>query len=182
MTQELLAKSNCELLFLHTWKVVEAVRQVVDNLPEGVFDLAILRKELELAAAFHDVGKAATGFQQVLYRERRDWGGKRHEVISTAFAAHCPELSEEAQIAILTHHRTLPDDGQIIGNPKGAIPSDQMPDQEILFPEMIAEFDANRALFISFWEQVCEAIGRPDLAVLAPKPLGGFAFNPAWTK
>jgi len=182
MTQELLAKSNCESLFLHTWKVVEAVRQVVDNLPEGVFDLAILRKELELAAAFHDVGKAATGFQQVLYRERRDWGGKRHEVISTAFAAHCPELSEEAQIAILTHHRTLPDDGQIIGNPKGAIPSDQMPDQEILFPEMIAEFDANRALFISFWEQVCEAIGRPDLAVLAPKPLGGFAFNPAWTK
>jgi len=182
MTQELLAKSSGETLFQHTWAVVEAVRQVVDNLPEGINDLDILRKELELAAAIHDVGKAATGFQAVLHRERRDWGGKRHEVISTAFAAHCSELSEEAQIAILTHHRTLPVDGTA-GNEKAAIPSEQMPDEETaVWTEMVNEFDMNRILFTEFWKQVCEKIERPDLISLAPSSLEGFKFHPAWTK
>lgn len=182
MTQELLAKSNCESLFLHTWKVVEAVRQVVDNLPYGIYDLDVLRKELELSAAFHDVGKAATGFQEVLHRERKDWGGKRHEVISTAFAAHSSELSEEAQIAILTHHRTLPVDGTA-GKEKAAIPSEQMPDEETaVWADMTSEFDANRVPFADFWKQVCEKIGRPDLIALATSALAGFKFHPAWAK
>lgn len=182
MTQELLAKSTGETLFEHTWAVVEAIRQVVDNLPDDIYDRDMLRKELELAALFHDVGKAAIGFQQVLQRERRDWGGKRHEVISTAFVAHCSELSEEAQMAVLTHHRTLPVDGTA-GNEKAAIPSEQMPDQETaVWTDMAREFELNRVLFAEFWERVCMKIERPDLISLAPNALMSFNFSPSWAK
>lgn len=182
MTQELLAKSTGETLFEHTWAVVVAVRQVADNLPDGIYDRDMLRKELELAALFHDVGKAATGFQDVLQGTRRDWGGKRHEVISTAFVAHCPELSEEAQIAILTHHRTLPVDGTA-GKEKAAIPSEQMPDQETaVWADMVREFALNQVLFTEFWKHVCTEIKRPDLISLAPNVLTSFNFNPSWAK
>jgi CRISPR-associated endonuclease Cas3-HD len=129
MNDELLAKDSGETLFEHTMAVVNAVRQVVANLPDGVFDQQSLVDELVLCAAFHDVGKAASGFQEVLRGERLRWDGKRHEVLSAAFSAHYSRISEEGHLAILTHHRTLPVDGNA-GREAGAIPSEQMPDSE----------------------------------------------------
>lgn len=182
MSSDLLAKSNGETLFQHTMAVVDAVRLIVDNLPDGIYDKSALLDELVLAAAFHDVGKAATGFQEMLKGTRRTWDGKRHEIISTAFAAQCTELSEEARIAILTHHRTLPVDGTA-GRHAGAIPDDQMPDAETaVWTQMMQEFDSNRTPFAEFWKKVCGAIGRPELAYLNANPLEGFKVNPAWVK
>src|ERR687885_802845 len=97
---ELLAKSTGETLEQHTLAVMDAVRRLVAELPEGVFQTQDLTRTLELCAALHDTGKAATGFQAVLKREQKDWHGRRHEILSTTLAAHCPELDSEARLAI----------------------------------------------------------------------------------
>ncbi len=181
MSDELLAKSTGETLYQHTMEVVQAIRQVVANLPDGVLDQSSLA-DLELCAVFHDVGKAATGFQEVLEGKRKSWDGKRHEVLSTAFASHCTEISDESLLAILTHHRTLPVDGNA-GNPKAAIPDDQMPDEETaVWAQMVREFDANRERFEKFWVEVCTAIGQPDLITLAHDALENLRLDPEWLK
>lgn len=182
MNDPLLAKSTGETLYQHTMEVVNAVKQVVDNLPDGIFDKAVLSKELVLCAVFHDVGKAATGFQEVLLGHQKNWNRRRHEILSTTFASHCEELSDEALLAILTHHRTLPVDGNV-GNEKAAIPSDQMPDEEtMVWEQMVQEFDENRVRFETYWLDVCNAINRPDLIILATRALENFRLNPAWLK
>jgi len=182
MSDELWAKSTGETLYQHTMEVVDAVKQVVANLPDGVFDQSVLLTDLVLCATFHDVGKAAIGFQDVLHGQSKDWHGKRHEVLSTAFAAHCTELPDEALLAILTHHRTLPVDGNA-GNEKAAIPSDQIPDEDTaVWAQMVREFDANRGRFEVFWIDVCNAIGRSYLITLAPIALGNLRLGSAWLK
>lgn len=181
MSGELLAKSTGETLYQHTMEVIDAVRQVVANLPEGVLDPSLL-SDLLLCALFHDVGKAATGFQQVLQGKHKTWDGKRHEILSAAFAAHCVEVSDESLLAILTHHRTLPVDGNS-GNPKAAIPDDQMPDEETeVWRQMVREFDANREPFEKYWGAVCAAFGRPDLSTIANRVLENLRLNSAWLK
>lgn len=65
-----------------------------------------------LAAAFHDLGKAATGFQQMIRGGPR-WG-ERHEVLSIGFLApFAGDLGEEAvgwiSAAVLSHHRDAED-------------------------------------------------------------------------
>jgi CRISPR-associated endonuclease/helicase Cas3 len=182
---ELLAKDKVhgrdgrvETLFEHTQAVIDAVRQVVANLPKGVFDEATVERDLVLCAAFHDVGKAATGFQEVLIGERETWDGKRHEVLSTAFAANCDTISEEMRLAILTHHRTLPDHED-----KGAVPVNQTPDDDDPprpWREMVQEWSANRDAFRVFWLKLCALIGRDDLASLANSALTSLGLRRAW--
>jgi CRISPR-associated endonuclease/helicase Cas3 len=178
---ELWAKDTGETLVQHTLAVVEATRQVIFNLPEGVFDTHELARVLELCAAFHDTGKAATGFQAVLRGTQPDWHGRRHEVLSTAFAAGCQDLPDEGRLAILTHHRTLPTDG--ITGLKSSIPEEQLPGEEGgAWMRMAQEWEANRPAFRTFWQKVCEAINRPDLLHLADKSLQELGLDPAWLK
>jgi len=180
MNDELLAKDSGETLFEHTMAVVNAIRQVVANLPDGVFDQQGIVDELVLCAAFHDVGKAAVGFQEVLRHQRPKWDGKRHEVLSAAFSAHYSGLSEEAHLAILTHHRTLPPDGNA-GREAGAIPSEQMPDPEnVIWFQMVNEWETNRALFQEFWRKVCQAINHPELIELGNRSLEKFGLASPW--
>lgn len=173
----LLAKDNGETLFEHTCYVIQAVKQVIENLPDSVFDKDMLLADLVLCAAFHDVGKAAVGFQDVLNKKRESWEGKRHEVISTVFAANA-KLKDEQLLAILTHHRTLP---IIDGTEKiisGAIPDIQMPDEDTeIWHLMVKEFDENRSIFYDFWVNVCNYIARPDLIFLWDKPLKNLGFS-----
>lgn len=177
---ELLAKDTGHTLFAHTLDVVNAARQVVENLPEGRFSKDDLHHVLDLCAAFHDVGKAATGFQAVLKREQPHWHHRRHEIISTAFAAHCDELSEEARLAILTHHRSLPPSGPN-DNAKGSLDPFQLPGEGgEAWDAMAAEWESNREAFRRFWRAVCEAIERPDLIALENSPLQDLGLNRVW--
>ena len=69
----------------------------------------ILPAELEAAAIFHDLGKAASGFQAMLA------GGNawefRHEVLSAAVYRACFDLNDPKRrysyLALLTHHKNL---------------------------------------------------------------------------
>ncbi len=86
----------------HTDDVVNGTRRLREFWPN-------LPAELETAALFHDMGKAALGFQNMLAGDER-WDF-RHEVLSAAIFAECFELDDpkwrRAYLALLTHHKNL---------------------------------------------------------------------------
>ena len=89
-------------LLEHTDDVVNATRRLRAFWPD-------LPAELEVAAQFHDMGKAARGFQKMLEGgERWDF---RHEVLSAAIFADCFDLQDpkwrRAYLSLLTHHKNL---------------------------------------------------------------------------
>lgn len=93
---------NRQTLLEHTADVVNATRRLRAFWPD-------LPAELEVAAHFHDMGKAASGFQKMLEGgERWDF---RHEVLSAAIFVSCFDLDDpkwrRAYLALLTHHKNL---------------------------------------------------------------------------
>jgi CRISPR-associated endonuclease/helicase Cas3 len=86
----------------HTQDVVNAAKQLRSFWPD-------LPDELEHAALFHDLGKAASGFQDMLS------GGEpwsfRHEVLSAAIFRSCFDIDDtkwrRAYLALLTHHKNF---------------------------------------------------------------------------
>src|SRR5439155_23435592 len=111
MSDVLLAKSTGESLAAHTAWCLKAGKVLLETLPLSDTEKQSLASEVLFGIAVHDVGKAALGFQQLLRGERKDWDGKRHEVLSAAFASRLPGVSPAVLLAILTHHRTIPDNG-----------------------------------------------------------------------
>ena len=96
-----------ESLLQHALNVANNGALICRNLPFA----PNLREELEQTllklGAIHDLGKAATGFQTMV-RGGEKWK-RRHETLSTAVARFInPELDEPALLAILTHHRSIP--------------------------------------------------------------------------
>ncbi len=89
-------------LIEHTDDVENAVKRLREFWPD-------LPVELETAARFHDMGKAASGFQDMLSGGAR-WDF-RHEVLSAAIFATCFDLQDpqwkRAYLALLTHHKNL---------------------------------------------------------------------------
>jgi CRISPR-associated endonuclease/helicase Cas3 len=73
-------------------------------------DAPELFEDAELAALWHDLGKAAVGFQAVLQGRKgalaRSWGHYRHEILSAALIATLPPSPrrEDLLLAVLTHH------------------------------------------------------------------------------
>lgn len=65
---------------------------------------------LDTAARFHDMGKAASGFQAMLQPGGTAWEF-RHEVLSAAIFRECFDiqdpLTRKAYLALLTHHKNL---------------------------------------------------------------------------
>jgi CRISPR-associated endonuclease/helicase Cas3 len=96
-----------EMLLEHSLNVARAAIVICQRLPFPVEEREELARVLSEAGAFHDLGKAATGFQDMLrYQER--WG-HRHETLSTAIARVInPEMDKCALFAVLTHHRSIP--------------------------------------------------------------------------
>ena len=98
------AKSGGErrTLLEHTEDVEDATKRLRRFWPD-------LPPELEVAARFHDMGKAASGFQSMLNGGTR-WEF-RHEVLSAAIFAACFDLQnpkwKRAYLALLTHHKNL---------------------------------------------------------------------------
>ncbi|WP_019632768.1 CRISPR-associated helicase/endonuclease Cas3 [Actinomadura atramentaria] len=91
-------------------------------LSQRVGDIAVLRPvfsasfwtAVKLGILCHDLGKAAAGFQDMIWGRAKSWG-ERHEVVSLGFlAALVPdaELRDWIAVAVATHHRPLHGDGK----------------------------------------------------------------------
>lgn len=98
-----------ESLLQHTLNVARNGAEICRNLPFALGVREELASLLIRLGAFHDLGKAATGFQTMV-RGGESWK-RRHETLSTATAlALTPDLEDSALLAILTHHRSIPDE------------------------------------------------------------------------
>lgn len=110
------AKSKPERSLLHhTLDVVSMARQYANRWPH-LAELASndrLFEDLILAALLHDLGKAASGFQNILNGEVDDsWQGYRHEILSGAITAMLPRSAhrQDVLLAVMTHHMGLNDE------------------------------------------------------------------------
>ncbi len=105
---ELWAKDTGETLLEHTDNVVKVITRLCNSLPFRPIERVRLSSIATSIGVLHDIGKAASGFQNSL-RDKKGWG-HRHEILSTAVASIIlPELPKEALLAIITHHRSIPE-------------------------------------------------------------------------
>lgn len=151
-----------EPLAEHTINDIKAGRRLVANLPFGQAKKKRIGRDLDLCLAFHDLGKAATGFQSSLEKGAPYWG-HRHEILSTAFATFAG-ANDSIVFAVLTHHKTLPSDGVTI---HGCLPFAELPYEEHItyqgWQDMSNQWYDNVDALIGEWRQICEYIGRLDL-------------------
>lgn len=188
MSNVLLAKSGSpdgrrkeESLATHTAWCLKAAKALLAMLPFPEDEKRSLASDVLFAVALHDVGKSAAGFQEVLRGERRDWAGKRHEILSAAFASRLAGASPSVLLAILTHHKTIFDDG--LGERRfGCLPPEQVPWADELTPvwkEMADEWLLNVDRFRYEWGKICKAWGRLDL-MQVELTLGPLALERPW--
>jgi CRISPR-associated endonuclease/helicase Cas3 len=139
-----------------------------------------LKSDLILALAFHDTGKAATGFQEMLKHSRKDWGHRRHEILSASFAS-CYKQSDEIIFAILTHHLQIP---LALGDPTRArtLEFDEIPFENFEPPpiwlKMKDEWEKNQKEFAIVWAKICRAIGMSNSTTTNNLPL--IPLSPKW--
>ena len=65
-----------ETLSLHTKRCLDAAQSIIKTLPFPNDERKTIENDLLLAVAFHDVGKAATGFQKVTNGRKSELGWK----------------------------------------------------------------------------------------------------------
>lgn len=179
MINRIWAKSSGETLAEHTIACLKAARALLRMLPLSEGEKEALEKDVLLAISMHDVGKAAAGFQRFVRGEQDNWQGKRHEAISASFASGVDDLSAAALFAILTHHKSIPSDG--ISQVFGCLPIEQLPLpglETVMWKEMAQEWEDNRSLLITEWEQICHYLGWHPTTEL-PK-LGSLRLIEAW--
>jgi CRISPR-associated endonuclease/helicase Cas3 len=105
---DLWSKSTGESLLQHIESTVVVLNKLCDSLSMSPVEKSSLLSVLKRIGAIHDIGKAASGFQNAL-KENKSWG-HRHEILSTAVASVIfHDLSHEALMAIATHHRNVPE-------------------------------------------------------------------------
>jgi CRISPR-associated endonuclease/helicase Cas3 len=156
--EELKAKSTGKSLAEHLNEVAAYAKRITESYDKFLRNLLgerraeKVKQALELAAAAHDLGKAAAGFQTALQDPNHRWD-KRHEIYSTAIILGLPvekEIKELAAIATLTHHRDILD---FLG------PSNE-----------ISKFDENDLAsnwhFIEQWVKTCYPTNTPRIARL----------------
>ncbi len=138
---DLWAKDTGESLLAHTLDVVRVAQQICANLPFPAKERGQFTTLLTQLAAFHDLGKCASGFQSAL-RTKQSWG-HRHEILSTALAAQLnPQLEAAGLLAIITHHRSLPPDHTT--EQEKCLPDDELPfGNSPTWQAMIAELQTN---------------------------------------
>lgn len=97
-----------ELLLTHSIQTATMAQRLCRQLPFAADQRKNIAAALVEACAYHDLGKAATGFQKMMQTPKKFWK-HRHETLSTAIAFHLnPQLDPCALFAILTHHRSIP--------------------------------------------------------------------------
>ena len=161
---ELWAKDNGETLLEHTDNVVKVIRRLCNSLPFPANDREHLLSVTTTLAVFHDIGKAATGFQNSL-RGKGKWG-HRHEILSAGVASITfPQLSKEALLAIITHHRSIP--ASITTENEKCLPLDELPFEDenqvwnLMTKEWIEQWESVKDLLLNINKLNC--FGIPNL-------------------
>lgn len=151
---EILAKSSGETLAEHTIECLKVAQSLIESSPLPEENRVKLREDVIFTVAMHDVGKAAKGFQEVLQSKQNDWKGKRHEIISAAFASGIEGISPAVIFSILTHHKSIPTDG--ITEVFGCLPYEQIPivEETPVWREMANEWRENHKLFLKEWRKI----------------------------
>ncbi|CAG0995991.1 CRISPR-associated nuclease/helicase Cas3 [Methanosarcinales archaeon] len=173
----ILAKSTGETLSEHTIECLKASQVLIDSLPISEDKMKVLRNDVFLAVAMHDVGKAATGFQKVLRDEQKNWQRKRHEIISASFASGIEGISPAVIFAILTSHKSIPSD--FIAHSSGCLLWEQIPfvwSETNVWKEMANEWKQNVIPFMEEWNKICDYLSR-NITFGELKPL---SLQPAW--
>jgi len=150
-----------EPLYEHTRNDINVGRVLVQNLPFPAERKERIGKDLDLIMACHDLGKAATGFQTSL-DTHVPWG-KRHEIISAAFATNLG-LPDRIIFSVITHHKSILSSGKDI---LGCLPDAELPFANHIYPiwqQMATEWYANLSLLKEEWLMICKHIHRMDLA------------------
>lgn len=177
MTEHILAKSSGglnntgETLSQHTLRCLNVANVLLENLPFSDEMIIKLRRDLPLAIAVHDTGKAAIGFQRSLKINAERWG-HRHEILSASFASSLG-LSDEIILAVITHHKSIPSTG-LDSELKGTLPDEEIPlgqEETPIWEELVQEWNYNYLSFSEEWNVICEKIGVepiPDSIKLVP--------------
>jgi len=144
---ELWAKSTGETLLEHTDNVVKIINRLCRSLPLPVIEREQFSSTLSCIGVMHDIGKAASGFQHSLRTQTR-WG-HRHEILSAAVASIIlPELPKEALLAIITHHRSIPESITTVSEkclPLNELPfDDENPVWDLMTREWIEEWGSTK--------------------------------------
>jgi CRISPR-associated endonuclease/helicase Cas3 len=110
ITAVLLAKSSPPFeLLRHTQDVLAALRELRVIWPD-------IPVHLDKAAIFHDLGKAASGFQHMLRGSAPPWKF-RHEILSAEIFRQCYDVNDYdtflAYLAVMTHHKNFGSTSQI---------------------------------------------------------------------
>lgn len=177
--KRILAKSTGETLAAHTEACLNAARALLRALPLPDREVSMLERPLLLGVAVHDVGKAASGFQRVLTRDVPDWQGRRHEILSAAFASGISDLDPAMIFAVLTTHRSIPSDG--VSGTFGSLPREQIPfpgSESPVWRRMEAEWEENLDAFQDEWQEICHALGR-SIPINGLQPL---SLDQAWIR
>jgi len=168
-----------ETLSEHTIKCLSIGKILLKNLPFNNDLLSRLEKDLLLALATHDVGKAAVGFQKSLEIDGKRWG-HRHEILSAAFASSL-NLSEEIILSVITHHKTLPSNGLDL-DIRGTLPHEEIPwhqDETPIWKNLNKEWHQNISSFQEEWRKIVKFLDMDELSFdeLSLKPL---SIHKAW--
>lgn len=154
---------NGESLYQHSLNVAHNARKICDRLPFPADIREGIAKDLIEAGAFHDIGKATSGFQKML-RGKGYWG-HRHETLSTALAFILnPNLNEAALFAVLTHHRNIPN-SRTSGEGEKCLPICELPpkfgstEDNSEWLKMLTELRENWMDFESFLNDLKNALG-----------------------
>ena len=177
---ELLAKDDEETLSNHVSDCISVAKRIVPSLPLTEDEKLRLLDDVVLALAFHDVGKAATGFQNVLRKKADNWRGWRHEILSASFASAVPTMTEAVIFAVLTHHKSIPNDS--LRSERRALVREFIPigEAEEFQPwrKMKKEWHDNYDSFHESWLRICNEIERRDLVDV--KSLPSLRLDEAW--
>ena len=157
-------------------------RRICRSLPLPDEEREALGRVLAEAGAYHDIGKAAAGFQRML-REDFSWR-HRHETLSTALAFRLnPQLDPCALFAILTHHRSIPADG--VADGERCLPGEELPPRfggstDRYWRQMVEELHANWELLADLLARVGKSLGLPQQDISSETPLTEFGLDAAW--
>jgi len=165
--QELMAKSDGKTtLFDHLLDCSNVASSIAERAPFDEGYRKKLKKDLLFCTLAHDLGKSARGFQDVMYGRAINWSGKRHEILSTAFAATFPHVKEEQLFAVLTHHRSILPDAATSGEKT-------LPEEQVLFKEdfdditpvyedMRGEWYERSKDILNVWNELCQETERHE--------------------
>ena len=155
MLRDIWAKSSRtdepgETLVEHTANVVKMLSELHKRFPridELVGDKKLWH-QLFWAACFHDLGKAASGFQNMLRGKEKRWP-HRHEVLSLAFLPFIlkPDSEDYKWVvsAIVSHHKDAKD---TVGTRYDPFSLDS---HDMMLPEIISQLDSIVVLSILKW-------------------------------